>query len=1300
MGVAKVDSKGRRVVMGPSEQKRVVRERTQKITKILDSAPDEGGGMVKQPDGTYRGRRFSAGQLEALLNSPEIPNTVKKALKEINSIAAQDQYMNITYAAALMKNKKGQSKYKNLPISNRDGMLYDIIISPSAGTITGRLLDMSMTESRARKIYNQSADMQRVFGSEDQMFKDLHDYINALTKGEQRTAEVLGSQRKSDYLSKVLAVRNVKGNPEIPEVHLTGAARRKFESESNHPWRSFRLDRIVAMKQKEGRPILSFSESAYERAGNHFSPEPVLPIDQQPENLPVQGRLSKEQETRINELQDYYDRQTPERMKVLKADAIESMTGRLVNLGIPVRDAKKMAADTFNQALKGTKGASQVISGMGVSDLARMGGSGRPKVATRSNVNPNWLTSAFESFENDFDLAMMKAQQVGGAESKVRQVTADQGQAFVTGERLADTKAFGSSLRDDPASPPRVYSSVVEGQKYGSQGNYNVFFEWDQKTPMVVTSHHHYGVANGITDIHKSGNVGDKNARSFGDIDAEKYDTLPSGKKVLNTHLLVGNKGATTARAHQLMVATPKNGLELVGKAFRSGGSASAATALRKVMTNELIGKPSQGKTAKFTSDEGIPPVVAIQRNRTEAYVLNPDLSNVKKVTIVSNKPNEVRQLRNNIEKAFKNNSSRVPKINVVSKDSGPSGNKGRKAITDEFFKQTGQVRFAPGQQSTPEFKTWFGESKVLDESGAPLVTYSGHANVAMFGNKWDPKKATSGGFYFSEDPKIASSYAMGKMGNKEDYEGGGQYRLLDKKGNPSKKIESRDLTPAEQKKASEFLEENAGQDPAEYWKENARYDSKASKALRSGGMRRLSNIHDFLEYMGETIAYDDHDPTGKLPRAFKQTKNTFEGMLDNLGIEWNSSERSQPGVYPVYLSIKNPIDASKPFPQTVLKDLQKAAKRERVPKWKENTNTQWTKDMPLREFVEKIEAGDEYWTTQVPTKAKKIFQEHGIDGIKELGMKSAKDGVRRQTNWIAFEPSQIKSSTGNKGSFDSSKADIRFSPGKGRSKTDQEYLGAVKAEENGRIQEIVNQAAAKAGLNLEIPLFHRTWADFTAFKHGDNVESWKTGEDTRTVTGESGKAFFFGTEPTRKATPAEHSKIPGKEEKILPFYGKHKSPLVIDVDTKDWAMDVIGEGMTEFPYLITDEAVKNMKDSGYDSVHLYYGDRTAADGKPNEVLLLEPNQIKSAEPITRNDDGSIIPPSERFSDATTDFRFSPQRELNKRGGAIYTTKQGHRAIQTSSKAGVRVYDKRGRKVGGVFKSVVAAERYLSKVSE
>lgn len=60
--------------------------------------------------------------------------------------------------------------------------------------------------------------------------------------------------------------------------------------------------------------------------------------------------------------------------------------------------------------------------------------------------------------------------------------------------------------------------------------------------------------------------------------------------------------------------------------------------------------------------------------------------------------------------------------------------------------------------------------------------------------------------------------------------------------------------------------------------------------------------------------------------------------------------------------------------------------------------------------------------------------------------------------------------------------------------------------------------------------------------------------------------------------------------------------------------------------------------------------------------------------------------------------RFSPVRSLNNRGGAIYQDGYGYRAVQTSSRAGVRVYTSRGRRVGPVFSSVEKAQDHLDKL--
>lgn len=78
-------------------------------------------------------------------------------------------------------------------------------------------------------------------------------------------------------------------------------------------------------------------------------------------------------------------------------------------------------------------------------------------------------------------------------------------------------------------------------------------------------------------------------------------------------------------------------------------------------------------------------------------------------------------------------------------------------------------------QTETPEFKRWFGDSKVVDEAGKPLVVY--HGSTADF-SEFDSGKggATTGapsakkGFFFTNDSSVAGGYAEIGEQREKDY--------------------------------------------------------------------------------------------------------------------------------------------------------------------------------------------------------------------------------------------------------------------------------------------------------------------------------------------------------------------------------------------------------------------------------------------------------------------------------------------------------------------------------------------------
>lgn len=329
--------------------------------------------------------------------------------------------------------------------------------------------------------------------------------------------------------------------------------------------------------------------------------------------------------------------------------------------------------------------------------------------------------------------------------------------------------------------------------------------------------------------------------------------------------------------------------------------------------------------------------------------------------------------------------------------------------------------------QSDENLRNFMEGSAVVKEDGSPKVVYSGHSNTNLFGSSFDKKRATAGGFYFTANPEIASNYAKDKIGVKEHYENGDEYRIKNEKGQYKLKLQDIRLTDEQVEKFDEWLEEDLGWTYEDFVNERGRYDAGFRNLKYRGGKRYLNNIYWFMEQLGYAETYKYHRDDGEEYYA-----SAFEELMDAMGIEWDSYTKKggSSGVFPVYLSIKNPIDTSQPFPQDVMKRLERIASRERRMTWDELDEAHWTGNYPVYKWIEDIkrmeETGEEtYWATQVPTKARKILQEMGYDGIKDTG---GKMGGEEHEVWIAFEPTQVKSAIGNRGTFDPTKKDMRYS--------------------------------------------------------------------------------------------------------------------------------------------------------------------------------------------------------------------------------------------------------------------------------
>ena len=226
--------------------------------------------------------------------------------------------------------------------------------------------------------------------------------------------------------------------------------------------------------------------------------------------------------------------------------------------------------------------------------------------------------------------------------------------------------------------------------------------------------------------------------------------------------------------------------------------------------------------------------------------------------------------------------------------------------------------------------------------------------------------------------------------------------------------------------------------------------------------------------------------------------------------------------------------------------------------------------------------------------------------------------------------------------------------------KLDADYMKAVESGDVGAQQRFVDEAARKAGYSIG-PVFHGTDSNFNEFK--------KTGD----------VGFHFGTKE-------QASYRYGKNSRIIPAYLKSEKSVqmpdhswddpdiflnkvndVAKVSTKskelvknwnrlggerkktDWLELPMDEG-TKLSYArdrswrdAAKEAFASLRDdllaSGIDAIR--YDNKV--EGKGESVIVLTPNQIKSADPVTYDEQGNIIPLSKRFDPVSEDIRFMPE---------------------------------------------------------
>lgn len=186
----------------------------------------------------------------------------------------------------------------------------------------------------------------------------------------------------------------------------------------------------------------------------------------------------------------------------------------------------------------------------------------------------------------------------------------------------------------------------------------------------------------------------------------------------------------------------------------------------------------------------------------------------------------------------------------------------------------------------------------------------------------------------------------------------------------------------------------------------------------------------------------------------------------------------------------------------------------------------------------------------------------------------------------------------------------------------DADYLAAVEAGDMETAQRMVNEAAKLAMPNTKVVdengnpkvVYHGTFYQGNVFNRGFFAEDEDFARDYT----------LFGKQDERRLVSA---------------FLNIENPRVVDANYANYDSIDTGREITTTDYLVNE----TRKDGIHDGLIVRNVDERSLDGNywTDDYIPFSPSQIKSAEPVTYDDEGNVIPLSKRFNPANEDIRFS-----------------------------------------------------------
>ena len=372
--------------------------------------------------------------------------------------------------------------------------------------------------------------------------------------------------------------------------------------------------------------------------------------------------------------------------------------------------------------------------------------------------------------------------------------------------------------------------------------------------------------------------------------------------------------------------------------------------------------------------------------------------------------------------------------------------------------------------------------------------------------------------------------------------------------------------------------------------------------------------------------------------------KETASKARDNYRVDAGNRVQMTDAEFLVKLHAESHID-----------ELAEVAKRENRPVVTDSKNHSFAPDGFTYRTVYFRDFDGKYYKIRIS-----IGHDGSIATIYNVGQ--IKEDVLPAANIIAAVGSKGPWSTSSKGSIPHSDPSVKpkFSLS---SEIDTAYMDAVSRGDTEEAQRMVDEAAKRAG--YVVAASHYTDATFTEF------DSRKIG--TSQDDGYFGKGFYFtsmngfgkgfGRNEMKSyllvRNPLYISELGYQERSELFEYAtEHPSETELDngfeireedgevvvynpsfgknFGVRDFGSDSLHRGY--FGALFSDAISEWAQQNGYDAI---FSEKPTNNGGVREIVIFDNRRIKSADPVTYDDHGEVIPLSERFDEDSQDIRYS-----------------------------------------------------------